>query len=64
MKKEIKQKRVKTARLQVLCLCCKELFWTTEYLISIGRKYCSMECVANDKHFGVGDDSKNKIKRI
>lgn len=64
MKKEIKPKKAKPIRLQIPCLCCKELFWTTEYLISIGRKYCGRECMANDRHFGVGKDSRNKIKKI
>lgn len=55
--------RMKNNKIQIPCLCCKELFWTTEAKVAIGRKYCSMECVANYRNFGVGKHSKNKIQR-
>lgn len=53
MKKvEVKLPRVKRQRVEVVCISCKKVFKVLQYEVDKGRKYCSRECVANDKGFG------------
>lgn len=42
----------------IICTGCKTPFTVPEYKAIIGRKYCSRECLANDKGFHLKDIKK------